>query len=268
MSGFSSDWLALREPLDLAARDQAVEAAFMERVPSAAPRMLDLASGAGSTVAALKHHLPEDASWLLTDYDHGLLEVATSRWSTSGSGDLATLGIDLASDVEALPFSEVDAISTSAFLDLVSEPFLQRLVNCVVEAGKPFLASLSYDGRIGFEPASALDDTMRDALNHDQLSDKGFGKALGPGAAARAIDLFRSAGYQVVQGPSDWEIGPSDTGFLAEFLSGWSSVGVKYGASGEQVEAWRSGHLDQAGAGRFRCTVGHIDFAAFPGQGS
>lgn len=264
MSGFSSDWLALREPLDLAARDRTVEAAFLERVPSAAPKMLDLASGAGSTVAALRDHLPEDTRWLLTDYDPGLLEVAASRWSATGSGDLATLGIDLASDVEALPFAEVDAISTSAFLDLVSEPFLKRLVTCVTGAGKPFLASLSYDGRIGFEPAAALDATMRNALNSDQLSDKGFGNALGPGAAACAIGLFRSAGYQVVQARSDWEIGPSGTGFLEEFLSGWSRVGVKYGATREEVDAWCSGHLRQARSGDFNCMVGHIDFAAFP----
>lgn len=264
MSGFSSDWLALREPLDLAARDRTVEAAFLERVPAVAPRMLDLASGAGSTVAALRDRLPEDTRWLLTDYDPGLLEVATSRWNRSGSGDLATLGIDLARDVETLPFSDVDAISTSAFLDLVSEPFLQRLVTCVVEAGKPFLASLTYDGRIDFEPSAALDATMRDALNADQLLDKGFGNALGPGAAVRAIELFRSAGYQVVQGQSDWRVGPSRSGFLEEFLSGWSPVGVKHGAAHEEVEDWRIAHLHQARSGSFRCTIGHIDFAAFP----
>lgn len=266
MSGFSSDWLALREPLDLAARDRTVEAAFLARVPAASPRMLDLASGAGSTVAALKDRLPEDTRWLLTDHDPGLLEVAASRWTGSGPGDLATLGIDLARDVETLPFSEIDAVSTSAFLDLVSEPFLQRLVTCVTGAGKPFLASLTYDGRIGFEPASDLDDTMRDALNTDQRSDKGFGNALGPDAAACAIDLFRSAGYEVVQGQSDWQAGPSDTGFLEEFLMGWSRVGVRYGATSEEVAAWRAGHLQRAKAGNVRCTVGHIDFAAFPGR--
>lgn len=265
MSGFSSQWLALREPLDVAARDRTVEAAFLEHVPSAAPRILDLASGAGSTVAALKDRLPEDAGWLLTDHDPSLLEVAEARWSGKSTGDLSVLQVDLAGDVEALPFAEVDALSTSAFLDLVSEPFLQRLVNCVVAAGKPFLASLTYDGRIGFEPAASLDETMRNALNNDQLLDKGFGNALGPGAALRAIDLFRSAGYDVVQGQSDWQVGPSHSGFLEEFLSGWSRLGAKYGATRDEVEAWRIGHLEQAKSGSFRCTVGHIDFAAFPG---
>lgn len=265
MSGFSSQWLALREPLDVAARDRTVEAAFLEHVPAAAPRILDLASGAGSTVAALKDQLPEDTGWLLTDHDPALLEVAASRWRGKSTGDLSVLQIDLAGDVVALPFAEVDALSTSAFLDLVSEPFLQRFVNCVVGAGKPFLASLTYDGRIGFEPAAPLDETMRSALNDDQLSDKGFGKALGPGAAPRAVELFKASGYNVVQGRSDWQIGPSDTGFLEEFLGGWSRLGTRYGATREDVEAWRTGHLEQAKSGRFRCTVGHIDFAAFPG---
>ncbi len=264
MTGFSSDWLALREPLDLAARDRIVEAEFLERVPSVAPRMLDLASGAGSTVAALKDRLPGDVRWLLTDNAPGLLEVAASRWSGTLVGGLSTLEVDLAGEVETLPFSDVDAVSTSAFLDLVSEAFLQRLVKCVVAAGKPFLASLTYDGQIGFEPAAPLDNTMRVALNSDQLSDKGFGNALGPGAAACAIDLFRSAGYKVVQGQSDWEVGPSDAGFLEEFLSGWSRVGVKHGATREEVEAWRMRHLHQARSGSFRCMIGHIDFTAFP----
>lgn len=264
MSGFSSDWLALREPLDLAARDRTVEAAFLERVPSVAPRILDLASGAGSTVAALKDRLPEDTNWLLTDNDAGLLDVAAARWSENGTAGLSVREIDLASNFETLPFSEVDALSTSAFLDLVSEPFLKRLVTCVADAGKPFLASLTYDGRIGFQPAAPLDETMRNALNSDQLSDKGFGNALGPGAATCAVDLFRSAGYQVVQGQSDWQVRPAHNGFLEEFLSGWSRVGVKYGATRKEVENWRVGHLQRAASGSFRCTVGHIDFAAFP----
>jgi hypothetical protein len=53
VSGFSATWLALREPLDLAARNKEVEAAFFEALPAEDPKILDLASGAGSTVAAL-----------------------------------------------------------------------------------------------------------------------------------------------------------------------------------------------------------------------
>jgi len=60
MSGFSSKWLSLREPLDIAARNRAVEQSFLEQLPGGSPKILDLASGAGSTVAALKDRLPAD----------------------------------------------------------------------------------------------------------------------------------------------------------------------------------------------------------------
>ncbi|MET1413486.1 class I SAM-dependent methyltransferase [Roseibium sp. HPY-6] len=264
MSGFSSKWLALREPLDLAARNREVETAFQRHLPSSSPRLLDLASGAGSTVAALKGRLPADTMWTLTDHDPALIAVARDRWQRQLQGALSLRQIDLAANVEDLPFAEVDAVTTSAFLDLVSEAFLERLVGCVIRAQKPFLASLTYDGRITFAPQASLDNTMRDVLNSDQRLDKGFGPALGPFAAERAIALFKAGGYEVVNGTSDWNVGPSDEGFLEEFLSGWSGVGLKNGISQDDLDGWRLQHLTQMRSGDIRVTIGHIDFAAFP----
>ncbi|WP_299475678.1 class I SAM-dependent methyltransferase [uncultured Roseibium sp.] len=264
MSGFSSKWLALREPLDLAARNQDVETAFLKQLPASSPRLLDLASGAGSTVAALKDQLPADTTWTLTDHDSDLIAVAHERWQQQLQGELSLRQVDLAAKFEDLPFPDVDAITTSAFLDLVSDDFLVRLVDCVVRVQKPFLASLTYDGRITFAPPASLDQTMLDALNSDQRLDKGFGPALGPLAAERAIELFKARGYEVVKGTSDWVVGPADEAFLDEFLSGWSGVGLKNGTSHEVLEEWRSQHLTQMRSGDIRVTIGHIDFAAFP----
>jgi hypothetical protein len=260
MSGFSSEWLALREPLDLAARNAEVEAAFLDSLPKRPLCLLDLASGAGSTVAALSPGLDREASWQLSDYDPLLLEVAARRWPDK----VSTRRVDLARDLETLPFDEVDGITTSAFLDLVSEDFLERLVDCVVRAGKPFLASLTYDGRTSFVPPHAFDDTLLAALNDHQRTDKGFGASLGPQAAARALDLFAAKGYRIVQGRSDWAVTPESRDFLLEFLGGWVRVGEETDLPVSALEAWWRDRRDRIHSAELAVTVGHLDFAALP----
>ena len=58
MSGFSADWLTLREPYDLRARSRdiiAAVAASVAALPSV--HIVDLACGTGATVRALTGHL-------------------------------------------------------------------------------------------------------------------------------------------------------------------------------------------------------------------
>lgn len=260
MTGFSPEWLALREPVDLAARNEEVETAFFAALGSGPSRIMDLASGAGSTVSALSQRRHNAVEWLLTDYDPALLKVAGERWKDS----VTTRQIDLARDLEELPFADVDAVTTSAFLDLVSEPFLVRLVDRVVQAKKPFLASLTYDGRAVFSPELAFDATLLKAHNTHQLSDKGFGPALGPAAAMRAISLFQDRGYKVVQGRSDWQADQSSAEFLMELLGGWRSVGRDVALDEAEVAQWWSVREEQIRSGNVHLTVGHVDFTALP----
>jgi SAM-dependent methyltransferase len=78
MSGFSSDWLALREPADGAARSQALVASVADFASSAKSlTVLDLGAGTGSTLRALAPHLPTAQRWMLVDHDASL--VAAGR---------------------------------------------------------------------------------------------------------------------------------------------------------------------------------------------
>ncbi|MEM5581344.1 class I SAM-dependent methyltransferase [Roseibium sp. AS2] len=267
MSGFSTTWLALREPLDLAARNTDVEAAFLDSLPSGPVRILDLASGAGSTVAALAAKGVEPAGWLLCDHDSALLEHAGQRWRKpveQGTGRIDLRQIDLARDLEQLPFADVAAVTTSAFLDLVSEAFVERLVEQVVKARKPFLASLTYDGRVRFDPEAPFDSDILAAHDRHQRTNKGFGPALGPEAASRAIALFEAAGYRVVQGPSDWRVAPHEHDFLMEFLGGWVRVGEDLNLPSQALETWWRDRARQIRSEELSVTVGHVDFAALP----
>jgi len=77
VSGFSAEWLALREPLDMRARNKdvldAVAIAFGDRD---ALSIVDLGSGTGSTVRALTARLPKRQAWRLVDNDPVLLADA------------------------------------------------------------------------------------------------------------------------------------------------------------------------------------------------
>ena len=79
MSGFSAEWLALRESYDLRARNpivlDAVAASFKSHD---AVSVVDLACGAGSTVRALSPHLPARQHWDLVDNDPRLLDAGVS----------------------------------------------------------------------------------------------------------------------------------------------------------------------------------------------
>ncbi|MEP2705700.1 MAG: methyltransferase domain-containing protein [Roseibium sp.] len=264
MSGFTSDWLALREPLDLAARNQTVEQAFLNALPSDNPKIMDLASGAGSTVTAISRQIPSPSNWLLTDYDPDLLKIAETRHKERIGCSISTRQIDLAENLETLPFSDVDAVTTSAFLDLVSEEFLTRLVERVVVAGKPFLASLTYDGRTECGPADPFDSVLFGALNQHQRTDKGFGPALGPDAAKRAVEMFEEKGFEVVQGSSDWHVSVEKRDFLGEFLRGCLRVGYELKLDPDQLKHWWNQRLKQIEAGEVTMIISHLDFVVLP----
>lgn len=265
MSGFSADWLALREPHDLRARNPAVieaVAALLKDVRQV--RIVDLACGTGSTLRALSPRLAGLQNWRLCDNDLGLLARAFSTPHPAGV-TVTTVPLDLNRDLEAALDGPVDLVTTSALLDLVSEPWLERLAVEIAARAIPFYAALSYDGRVEFGLADPLDAAIIDAVNAHQRTDKGFGPALGPLAAFAAITRFKTLGYTVAHGKSDWITGPQDREFQLEILSGWASAARELGHMplADTVE-WLTRRRDSLAAGRSSLRVGHVDFFAAP----
>ena len=81
MSGFSADWLALREPADHAARNGDVLAHVARHVAGRDHlSIIDLGCGAGSNLRGFALSLPaRRQSWTLIDYDAALLKAARER---------------------------------------------------------------------------------------------------------------------------------------------------------------------------------------------
>ncbi len=85
--------------------------------------------------------------------------------------------------------------------------------------------------RTKLTPPDPLDAEIIAAVNAHQRTDKGFGPALGPAAAAFAIARFEALGYSVVHGTSDWAMGPDDLDIQTEILDGWASAAHEIGAT-------------------------------------
>jgi hypothetical protein len=266
MSGFSAAWLALREPYDGRARNRDV----LESVAAAAATagdaigVVDLACGIGSTLRALAPRLPPRQDWRLVDNDLSLLARAAAGKAVPGVA-VTRIPVDLTRDLEAALDGPVNLVTASALLDLVSADWLERLVTEVAARRLPFYAALNYDGRVVFDPVDPLDSAVIAAVNLHQQSDKGFGPALGPGAAEAAIAVFERAGYAVVHGRSDWQLLPRDHDIQREMLAGWAGAARDIGAvSLPDAAAWLTRRRDLLAAARSTLTVGHVDIFARP----
>ncbi len=75
---FAADWLALREPFDLAARSVALARRLAERLPRR-PRLMDLGAGTGSMFRFLAPIIGRGQDWILVDADAALLDDAFGR---------------------------------------------------------------------------------------------------------------------------------------------------------------------------------------------
>jgi Methyltransferase domain len=265
MSGFSAQWLALREPYDLRARNtgvlDAVGAAFRDQ---SAVAVVDLACGAGASLRAIAPRLPPRQSWRLVDNDLGLL-ARTAALAQPPRLSVTAQALDLARDLELALDGPLDLVTCSALLDLVSAQWLERLVVEAAARRLPVYAALSYDGRAMLEPSDAFDAEMVAAVNRHQRRDKGFGPALGPQAAALAVARFEAVGYGVVQGRSDWMFAPHDGAIQDSILAGWATAARELGdVPLDRIAAWFTHRRELVADGRARLQVGHIDLFASP----
>jgi SAM-dependent methyltransferase len=265
MSGFSAEWLALREPYDAAACNAAIRDAALASIAGLDPvAIVDLGCGTGSGLRVLAPLIPARQTWRLVDNDLSLLARAADT-ERPARVQVTAVPIDLAHDLEAALDGAVDLVTTTALLDLVSAPWLERLtVECAARR-LPFYATLSYDGRIEFTPRDPGDAAIVAAVNAHQATDKGFGPALGPKAAAEAIARFTTVGYFVDRQPADWVFGPQDREIQNELLAGWAGAAREIGAPRlDEIVGWLTRRRDLVAAGRSSMRVGHIDLFARP----
>ena len=240
VSSFTGDWLRLRATYDAAARSVALARKFATALPPS-PRIVDLGAGDGAQAKWLMRHIPAGAQWTLIDRDDALLDDAMFA-----DREVADLAVDLA----RIDVSRFDAVTCSAFLDLVSAAWLGEFVEWL--GPRPFLASLTVDGRVAWKPHDEEDERISKAFRSDQSRDKGLGPALGPEAAPALVDRFRRTGARVETARSDWVLGAGDEAMLVAMID-W------HAQTAADSTAWRERRQDEARRGGLRLTVGHLD---------
>ncbi len=289
LSGFTAEWLSLREPYDAAARNRDLLQALQDWRPAGRIAVVDLGAGSGANFRALAPWLGGDQDWRLIDRDAALLaramaliaDWAQSRGMTVASGaDGLALGTaeglirlrtecrDLAAPDTLAALGPADLITASALFDLVSAEWAERLALACRMAGAALFAALSVDGRVTFDPPDPDDAVVLAAFERHQRGDKGFGPALGPGAAPCLAAALARHGYGVAFGPSDWRLDPADHAIRHELLNGIAQAATEaIPAEREAIAAWtarrRGDDGGRTGVGEWSLGIGHTDLFAW-----
>jgi hypothetical protein len=284
VSGFSADWLALREPFDAAARPNALLAELLPQLQRE-PRLeiLDLGSGAGSNLRHLAPLLGGAQRWRLADHDPRLLSAAiatTHAWADERGASVKrnshTLTIDgertcevtcEPADLAELAVIELPAgglVTAAALLDLVSRAWLEELAQRCSAARAAVCFALSYDGRTTVTPVEPEDGEVLELFNLHQRGDKGFGPALGPEAGAVARAAFESQGFTMRAATSDWVMRPEDAAMQLALLDGWLAAAVETAPERHAaLAAWHARRRAHVEEGRSALVVGHVDLVGW-----
>jgi SAM-dependent methyltransferase len=263
MSGFDKDWLTLREPVDRQARASSLVDELAQHLEaSAAPSILDIGCGTGSTWRSLASDLPAATRWTLLDYDPLLLLEAERR---IGVGTVSFRQFDL-NEVEALPLSDVTVVTASALFDLCSAAFCDRFCALLGRAGTGLYAALNYDGVMTWSVRHPLDAQVVEDFNRHQHFDKGLGPALGPDATEYLRQSLEYRGYRVHIDDSPWVMGPANSSLQEAFLLGLEKPMSEIGnLTQAEIGAWLKFRLSAISQNNSSCVVGHTDILALPG---
>jgi SAM-dependent methyltransferase len=294
MSGFSAEWLALREPADHRARNQEllklVKEYFEVKTCTADHplRILDLGCGSGSNLRGLSEALPNHQHWTLIDYDVLLLQTAREqlmKWADECLDDncqqataknlchpcpslslkhqhkqitVDFVQIDLARDIEKVLAMPADLVSAAAFFDLVSAQWIERFCNALVV---PLYTVLTYDGEESWNPVGPDDQEVLKAFHGHQASDKGFGIAAGPAATLILEKALARASFATTVRASPWLLTQKLDQQLMRSLAQGSAQAVSETKqiSPDYLKAWLNLH-EQASS----CVIGHQDLWARP----
>ena len=288
MSGFSAEWLALREPFDAAARSASVIAelrAHVARGTAAAPlAVVDLGAGAGSNLRYLAPLLGGAQRWRLADHDRQLLDAAlaaTHAWAARRGDEVARTAsaleirgaafacemlcdpVDL-TELSAVEFPSRGLVTAAALLDLVSRDWLDRLAQRCRAAHAAVSLALTYDGRTTAKPPEPEDAAVLALFNRHQLFDKGFGPALGMRAAEAAEAAFEAHGYELRVATSDWIIGAKEHALQLALLDGWLGAALEVAPESRlALTSWHERRRAHVLGGRSELRVGHVDLVGW-----
>lgn len=276
MSGFSADWLSLREPADYRSRNGKLAHALAAHFDGWHPiSVVDLGCGTGSNLRATAPLLGPEQHWTLVDNDQALLDAAVERltaWADGADRQEGRLVLfkgakriniefrraDLAADLVAALGPSANLVTASALFDLASADFITRFAAAVATRKSVFYTVLTYDGDQRWTPEHEADAALVEAFHAHQMRDKGLGPSAGPTAPDLLGEVFVAAGYSVQEGNSGWQLAASDEALIAQLVTGFACAARETGlVPPEVMEDWLK-------VPRTAAVVGHTDTLALP----
>jgi len=266
MSGFSPEWLALREGADHRAIDHTVRRHLIAYLADqGSVHISDLGCGTGSNFRSLAPEITARQMWLLVDHDDTLLQLAaamTEEIALASQIEVRMHQTDLSDGNLHEIAAHSDLITAAALFDLVSKETIATMVAAIAESRCAFYTTLTYDGLAAWLPEHPLNATMRKAFNAHQQSDKGFGPAAGPEGTQLLAHAFAEHGYSVLRGNSPWILDGTLNALRQETDRGWADAVVAEGSvSRAEADDWlkaRETNLEAI------TIVGHEDLLALP----
>ena len=277
MTGFSREWLSLREPSDHRARTEGVRnaaiAAFDGRQHIS---IVDLACGTGSNLRALAPYLSERQTWCLVNLDPALLSAAfealisfadevrfrkpLTLWKKDRLIEVNFANLDLRTQLAQALDGTIDLVTAAAFFDLVSADWIGVFCGELSRRSLPLYTALNYTGEETWHPAHAADAAVLSAFHGHQATDKGFGPAGGPAATSMLQEALKDHGYNVLAGPSPWRLNKKDAPLISVLANGIAKAVSETGLVPKTVITdWRAARITAT-----ECEIGHIDLFAFP----
>jgi len=258
MTGFSKEWLGLREAADTRARDESLLGEL--RFGSGPVSIVDLGAGTGSNLRYLAPRIAASQRWTLVDSDKALLSAAEVA-PVPHSLELSTLERDIAANPGAIPLEGCGLVTASAFFDLVSKDWLRGFAKACAAARVPYgLFALNVDGTIIWTPSDPDDAEVESLFNIDMHRDKGFGPATGPNAPEEIARAFEAEGYRVTMGESPWRLSSEEAALQGALLGGYVDAACRQAPDqAGRIQDWATRHAVFLAHGESALLVGHRD---------
>jgi hypothetical protein len=266
----SGEWLALREPEDADARSRDLALSAAALLPEGPIVIHDLGSGTGSMMRWLAPLLPGPQTWILHDWNAGLLEQAIDGVRPRDRDNAAISVQSQTGNLAELRPAEIagaSLVTASALLDVLTSGETRAIVNACVGARVPALFSLSVSGDVRLSPRDELDGAFEHAFKAHQIREAASRQQLGRYGAPVARGLFAQAGWQERQSTTVWRLDHRRPLLLSEWFSGWVDAAVEQNpALRAEATRYRQLRASQIERGELAAEVSHVDLLAWPGR--
>ena len=272
MEKFSSDWLSLREQEDLLARNTNVLECVKNYLRNEQRlNILDIGCGTGATMRVLQPEFTQPQHWTLLDADKELLVQAqclNQPLVYDSHITMKTECVDLTEDFGFLQ-RKCSIVTATAFLDLVSESWIQKFAQALKDNNHSFYCSITPTCSIELTPAVSLDDRVISAFNTHRYTNKGFGLSLGGDAAKYTLEIFQNLGYQLTSAFDTWGNRHPNKAFCKKFnlqlIEGISqAASLTKLLDSLELEYWTKSRVDSIQNDEFEISFEILDFFAAP----